>query len=666
MDTPDILIRRLEEDTERYIGWLKGIDPAIDEELRLAGPFQSPEYPVWPRPHDNFHFPLGMRRLLALGFAGIRRKARATAALHKGNRKAYLRLIERVFGEISCTADRFARAAGDAGRLDLQRLCRAVATRPPQTFREACQLYWLAAVFRIATSTIGRMDRHLWPFYRKDLQAGRITPEEARGLLAELLLRFEKRGAGRGDTLQNITLSGRSASGRDETNGLTYLILELLLERRYIEPKINVRIHRRSPQRLLDLTARLQLRGTGICTVYNDDTIIDGLIRCGRPARIAADYCADGCTEIILDGHGETAFRYVDCVKAVEHTLFNGEENIPARRRLRYYSLAQDPVDVKPPVAKGIRTGPFEAMETFGDFYRAYLAQLKHQVDVMLSTPYSTDETPLRPVTAATLPRVLETGVEPYRNRACWHTYGLFIGSLAAAADSLAAVRSLVYEKRRVTRKALLEALRDNFEGHPLLRQLCLEAPKFGNDDDAVDHLAADIARRFAAWVRRHRDRTGRPILPGLYNHLFHHTANYVGATPDGRTFGDPVGEHLSPTPGATRKGPTAVINSVAKIRTAEHIFGSTLHLNLPAASLAGSPDPAGILKSLTQAFCHKGGCVLNINVLDTAQLLEAQAHPERYRDLVVRVWGFSYYFVGLSREMQDHVIARSKAQWSA
>jgi pyruvate-formate lyase len=666
MDIPDILISRLEEDTERYTAWLRTLDPAIDPGLMLAGPFQSPEYPVWPRPHDNFHFPLGMRKLLALGFAGIRKAARAHAALHKGNRRAYLRLIERVYGELARTADRFAQSANAAGRPELRRLCRAAATRPPETFREACQIYWLATVFRIATSTVGRMDRHLWPFYRGDLKAGRITSEEARGLLAELLFRFEKRGAGRGDTLQNITLGGRSAAGKDETNEITCMILELALERRYIEPKINVRIHGKSPQRLLDLTAALQLRGTGICTVYNDDTIIEGLVRYGRPARIAADYCADGCTEIILDGHGETAFRYVDCVKAVEHTLFNGAENVPAKKRLRYYSLAQEPVDVKPPVARGIETGDFETMEAFEDFYRAYLAQLRHQVEVMLSTPYSSDENPLRPVTAATMPQVLEKAREPYRNRACWHTYGLFIGSLAAAANSIAAVRSLVYEKKSVSRKALLAALRDDFEGHPLLRQRCLEAPKFGNDDDAVDRIAADIARWFAAWVKKHNDRTGRPILPGLYNHLFHHTAHYVGATPDGRAFGDPVGEHLSPTPGTTRKGPTAIINSVAKIRTAEHIFGSTLHLNIPAASLAGAPQPAGILKSLTRAFCKKGGCVLNVNVLDTAQLLEAQAHPERYRDLVVRVWGFSYYFVGLSREMQHHVIARSKEPWSA
>lgn len=663
MDISDILIQRLEEDTERYTDWLRVIDPAINQSVLLAGPFQSPEYPVWPRPHDNFHYPLGMRKLLSMGFSGIRKTARANAARYQGNRKAYLRLIERVYRELARTAGRFGDAAKAAGRSDLQRLCRANAGRPPASFREACQLYWLANVFRINTSTIGRMDQHLWPFYRKDLRAGRITSAEARQLVTELLYRFEMRGGGRGDTLQNVTLGGRSAKGKDEANELTYMILELSLERRYIEPKINVRLHSKSSQRLLDLVSRLQLQGTGICTVYNDEAIIAGLRKYGRPTLIASDYCADGCTEIILDGHGETAFRYVDCVKAVEHTLFNGEENVTETRKLPYYASTQEPVDAKPPVAKGGKTGDFTAMETFQDFYRAYLAQLKHQVDVMLAAPYSADENPMRAITAATMPNVLETGREPYRNKSCWHTYGLFIGSLAAAANSIVAVKSLVYDRRLVDRQKLLEALREDFARQPALRQCCLDAPKFGNDDDSVDRIAADIARRFASWVKRHRDRTGRPVLPGLYNHLFHHTAAYVGATPDGRRHGDPVGEHLSPTPGTTLKGPTAIIHSVSKIRTAEHIFGSTLHLNIPMASLKGTPDPAGILKSLGQAFLAKGGCVLNVNILDTAQLREAQKKPEQYRDLVVRVWGFSYYFVGLSREMQDHVIARSEAE---
>lgn len=484
---------------------------------------------------------------------------------------------------------------------------------------------------------------------------------KARKIVVELLYRYEKRGGGLGDTLQNITLSGKDARERDQTNILTYMILELCLENNYLEPKLNVRLHKNSPDKLLDLVASLQLRGTGICTVLNDETIINGLKQYGRPAEIASNYCADGCSEIILDGVGETWFRYVDCVKAVEHTLFNGQENMPKNKQIKYYSKLQKAVDVKAPVEKGLQTGEFLKMNSFSEFYKAYLAQLKHQVSIILSKPYNSDEFPMRLFTAATMPGVIEKVNEPYTNKDCYHTYGLFIGSLGTAINSLAAIKSLVFERKLISKKDLLTALRDNFNGHQVIRQQCLNAPKYGNDDDSVDNIAVDVAKRFASWVRKYKERTGRPILPGLYNHVFHHTAFSVGATPDGRRFGDPVAEHLSPTPGTALKGPTAVINSLSKINTAEQIFGSTLHLNIPSSSLGDVPDQKRILIALTKAFCVKKGSVLNINVLNSDILKQAQNEPEKYRDLIVRVWGFSYYFTLMSREMQDHIIARAE-----
>lgn len=662
MKIPDILTERIIEDTNRYLEWLETVTLLIDKNLRLAGPFQSPEYPIWPRFHDNFHYPLGLEKLLKLGFSGIKQMAWRNAVRFEGNEKRYFQLIHRVYLAVTRVVDLYARTAREENRRDLYRICRALSRRAPVTFREACQLYWFATIFRIGTATIGRIDQHLYPFYRNDLERGSMTREEARELLAELLYRFERRGNGLGDTLQNITLGGRNAVGKDETNELTYIILELSLENRYIEPKINVRLHKKTPEYLWELVSQLQLKGTGICTVFNDDAIIEGLVKYGRPAEIAAKYCADGCSEIILDGTGETVFRYIDCIKALEHTIFNGKENIPSKKRLQYYANTQDYIEIKSPVANGKKTGDFLTMETFETFYRAYLSQLKYQIDIILATPYNSDDNPMRLFTAATMPQVLEGSGEPYSNTACYHTYGLFIGSLGTAVNGIAAVKSLVYEKKLVTKEDLIVALRDNFENQPIMKQLCKDAPKFGNDNDYVDKLAVDIASKFASWVTAYKDRTGKPILPGLYNHLFHHSAYSVGATPDGRKFGDPVGEHISPTPGTADKGPTSIINSVCKINTSEQIFGSTLHLNIPLVSLKGIEEPQNILKHLVRVFCMKNGCVLNVNVLDSDKLLDAQKHPEKYKDLVVRVWGFSYYFTLLSKEMQDHVIARSKS----
>lgn len=660
---PDILIARLEEDTKIYLTWLKSIERRVEKGALLAGPCLTPDYPVYPRSHDNFHFPLGMRKLLALGFSGIRDTALKNADRFNGNQKKYLLLIHEVYKAQTGIIAAFARAAENQGCGDIQKICANLANNAPRSFLEACQLYWFSALFRIGTATIGRIDQHLYPFFLSDIEKGILDPQNAASVISELLQKYEKRGASKGDTLQNATLGGMDAQGIDQTNDLTYMILRSCIAKKQLEPKINVRLNKNSPRELLELVSEMQNSGMGICTVFNDEVIIDGLMKYGRPAKVADDYCADGCSEIILDGTGETQFRYIDCVKAVEHTLFNGEENVPEKKKMQYYSVLQDQVEIKPPVEKGIQTGDFTKMGTFNRFYQAYIDQLKYQTKVILSKPYNSDEAPLRLFTAATMPDVIETAREPFTNDSCYHTYGLFIGSLGTAINSIAAVKYLVYEKQLVKKEELLLALKENYEGHPALRSLCRQAPKYGNDDDYTDALAADIARQFASWVREYKDRMGKSIVPGLYNHIFHHTAYYVGATPDGRKYGDPVGEHLSPTPGTAKNGPTAVINSLCKVNTKEQIFGSTLHLNIPRISLGGVEDEKKILQYLTNTFCRKGGSVLNINVLNAEVLRMAQKIPEMYKDLIVRVWGFSYYFTLMSKEMQEHIIARAEGR---
>ncbi|MDP3791528.1 MAG: pyruvate formate lyase family protein [Candidatus Omnitrophota bacterium] len=661
MPITNTVIQTIKKDNEMYLDWLNKIGIDVGPDSYLAGPFVSPPYPVWPRNHDNFHYPLGMRRLLSLGFAGIKKEALDNAQKFNGNEKEYLLLIAQVYSAVIEIVKKFSLAAQKLGLKEIHKTCVALTERAPQTFLEACQLYWFAVIFRIGTSTVGRTDQHLFHFYKNDVGRNILTCHEAKKIVDELLFRFEKRGSGVGDTLQNIMLSGQDADGNDQTNDISYIILESMIINKYIEPKINVRLHKNSTPRLLELVARLQLTGRGICTVFNDDFIIKGLKLCGRPEKIAYNYCNDGCSEIILDGCGETWFRYIDCVKAVEHVLFNGAENIPDKKKMQYYSSMQDSIDVGSPIRKGLSTGDFLKMESFDEFYEAYLKQIKYQIRVMLKDPYNSDAYPMRLFTAATMPDVLENATEPYRNPSCYHTYGLFIGSLGTAVNSLAAVKYLIYDKKNICREDLLSALRNNFQDYRVLQGLCKGAPKFGNDDDFVDKLAVDIAGKFALWVQEHKDRTGRPILPGLYNHLFNHTAYSVGATPDGREFGSLVGEHISPTPGTALKGPTAVINSVCKLNLSEQVFGSTLHLNLPLTVFKEIEHPESILISLVKVFCQKGGCVLNINILDKQKLLDAQKHPDRYKDLIVRVWGFSYYFVLLSKEMQDHVIARAQ-----
>lgn len=657
--SPTLLIDRLFLDTKIFTEWLNHFEIKVEKEKMLAGPSISPDYPVWVRYHDNLHYPMGMRRLLELGFTGIRDIALQNANKMEGKQKRYLLLIHETYKEALHLIARFAMVAKNTGCEEIYKVCDALTKGAPQTFHEACQAYWFATLFRIGTHNIGRIDQALYPFYKRDLEKGLIDEAKAKKILREMVDRWEERGNNKADTLQNITLSGRTDKGEDCTNAITYFLLELCNEQIYLEPEVNIRLHKNSPQKLLDLMSSLQMKGSGICTVFNDDLIIEGLKDYGRPPEIAEDYCADGCSEIILDGHGETIFRYVDSIKAVEHVLFNGEENVPEAKAFAYFDKHQEAYAAIAPVAKGMATGDFLQMETWEEFYAAYLQQLQYQTRVMLDPPFSSDEGPMRAFVAATMPGVLETGIEPYTNPACYHTYGLFTGSLGTAVNSLAAVKWLVYDKQMVSREELQKALRANFEGYETLRGMCKAAPKFGNDDDYVDQLAVDISHRFAGWVKQYKDRTGKPILPGLYNHMFCHTAHSVGATPDGRRFGDSVGEHFSPTPGSAGKGPTSIINSVCKVDGREYVFGNTLHLSVLKASLKGLKDPQAIIRDLIRGFCAKGGGVVNLSVLDVKVLLEAKERPEDFQDLIVRVWGFSHYFVHLSKEMQEQVISR-------
>ncbi len=657
--SPTMMIDRLTYDTHLYVDWIKSFDVTINKDLMLAGPSISPDYPVWARYHDNFHYPLGMKRLLTLGFTGIRDIALQNAQKSEGTQKRYLLLIHDVYKEIVHMIGKYALMADNTGCKELAEVCAALTKGAPQTFHQACQVYWFATVLRIGTHNIGRIDQTLFPFYQRDVEHGLLDEARVKKILREMIDRWEERGNNKADTLQNITLGGRTVDGKDLTNDLTYFLLELCNDQIYLEPEVNIRLHKNSPDRLLNLMASLQMKGSGICTVFNDDLIIEGLKEYGRPNAIAEDYCADGCSEIILDGHGETIFRYIDTIKAVEHVIFNGEENVPEVKEFAYFDKDQESYLAISPISQGIQTGDFLAMETWEQFYDAYLKQIQYQTQQMLDEPFSTDESPMRIFTAATMPGVLETGIEPYSNEACYHTYGLFTGSLGTAANSLAAIKSLVYDKKIVSREELMKALRANFEGYETLRGICKAAPKFGNDDNYVDHIAVDVSNHFANWVIQYKDRTGKPILPGVYNHMFCHTAHSVGATPDGRRFGDSVGEHFSPTPGTAGNGPTMVINSACKIDGKRFVFGNTLHLSVLKASLKGLPNPENIIRDLVRGFCAKGGGVVNLSVLDVKVLIEAQKNPEEYQDLIVRVWGFSHYFVHLSQEMQQQVISR-------
>lgn len=619
---------------------------------------------------DNLHFPMNAHTLLRLGFSGIAETAEENSRRHSGEDAAFLNAIARSYKAAMAFA---AAHAEDASRCltspdtprcpHMERIrdnCLAAATRAPESFAEAVQLFWFAWTIR-RRGTVGRLDQYLYPFFRQDLETGRLTREEALELLIDLWEGFNR--GGMGDTLRNVMLGGQNHDGRDATNDLSFLMVEAALTVRKPEPHLNARIHKNTPPEFLEKLADLQLLGHGQGTVFNDEVLIPSLVARGVPLVSARNYANDGCTEVVIDGESGISFIQLEAVKALELALFNGEENLPGKAIGRFLTKNHPLRELQTSLKLGHRSGDFAEMASFDQFYAAFLDQFMFQVDTQLGG-LARQASPAAhacssPFLAGTFPKCLESGRDLLNGGFTIPCFILFSGSIPTVADGLAAVKKVVFEDHHCTPAEMLQALRDDFVGHDTLRQHCLHAPKFGNDDDYVDLIAADIARRFCERVGQFPTPNGKPFWPAFFNFLFNDEAKKVGATPDGRKWKDPVCEHYSPTPGRAVKGATAVIRSAVKAPLGEACGTSVFHISLDRKSVS-SERGREILLSLVQTALHEGAGVMNIAIYDRALLKDAQRHPDRHEDLIVRVWGFSAHFIDLSEDMQDHIISRT------
>jgi len=622
---------------------------------------------------DNFHFAMNVELLLQRGFAGIAAEAERETATCEGEKADYLRAIAACYRTAMDFANEHARMAAEAAtgadsneRMRLGMIatqCAAAAQRAPHTFREAVQLFWFAWNLR-GHGTIGRLDQHLWPFYRDDMEAERITREAALALMCELWEGFNR--AARGDTLQNLMLGGQDRDGRDATNPLSLLMLDAALAVRQEEPHLNARLNAGTPDAFLDRLAAVQALGHGQGTIYADEVIIPALVNLGVPLTSARNYANDGCTEVTIDGESRISFVQVEALKSLELTLFNGEGNVlPGEAKGRYILQTHAERTLYSALEFGFRSGDFATMRSFDEVYQAFIAQYLHQVGRKMaqlcdSICYEEREGVTAPFLAGTFPECLATGVDPLRGSLPVPCHIIFSGSLPTVADGLAAIKQVVFEDGFCSPAELLKALRVDWVGYPELHRRCLAAPKYGNDDDFVDLIAADLTRCFCRFVTAYPTPSGKPFWPALFNYLFNDEAKVTGATPDGRRWGEPMAEHYSPTPGRAKNGPTAVMRSAAKSPLADACGSAIFHISLTRSLVP--PDESGtrLLRQLITSALALGISVMNTAIYDIEALREAQQYPDRHSDLLVRVWGFSARFIELSSDMQNHIIART------
>jgi trans-4-hydroxy-L-proline dehydratase len=566
-------------------------------------------------------------------------------------------------------AERLAVECTEPGRkaelVEIARICVKVPWEPAETFQEALQSLWFLHMLVMVQESYpgpglspGRIDQYLYPYYRDDIAGGRLDREQARELLQCFWIKpnyaydfMYRVGRTQGITSgygQLVTIGGHGPEGEDSSNELTWLALEVIEEMNMLEPKPNVRLHKNTPDDLLKKVTGMIANAQGSPFLLNfDESSIRALKWQGLPEVDLWDYAPVGCLENTLQGNDRsgTVDVNVNLAKAVELTLFNGKDLASGER-------------------VGPRTGNARKFKSYDEFRAAFENQLKALLMKHLDVYDHADQLRSRfeptPYLSVLVDGCAESGRDvtaagPEQN------YVTVEGvAFATAADSLTAVKKLVFQDRVVSMDDLLAAIESNFEGQEKLRQILInKAPKYGNDDPYADDVARYLSLLWTEEVFRHSTTTGRRYRGGYlsWNYWIAY-APKTSATPDGRRRGTFLSNGVCPVDGTDREGPTAVAHSVGNLclDTAPNGSSHTISFN---PSLLRGEERLDKLCSYLRGYGEKGGTALQINVIDPDTLRRAQDDPAGYRNLLVRVTGYNAYFVMLGKEIQDEIIAR-------
>jgi formate C-acetyltransferase len=549
--------------------------------------------------------------------------------------------------------------------------CRWVPSKPPRTFHEALQSAWFVQlILQIESNghsfSMGRLDQYTYPFYRADIDAGRMTEGQAIELLECLWLKLfsvikirpwshTRFGIGY-PTYQNVTIGGTDRAGQDATNELSYMVLHAMRETRLTQPNVSARYHSGSPDEFLVECARTIKMGFGMPAMKNDEIIVPALLEKGVCPEDAYDYAIVGCVEAAVPGkwgYRNTGMAFLNMLKVLELA----------------YNDGRDP-NTGLVLCPG--SGSLTDLPSFDALYDAFLKQLTYytqcHMEIDTYADLALEEMVPDAFCSALVADCVARGKTIKEGGAIYDVVSGLQSGLANVANALMAIKVRVYQEGALTLAELGHALETNFAGKEgeRIRQLFLSAPKYGNDIDEVDALAARILSDYLQEASRYRtSRYGRGPIGGTYaGSTSNISANVplgqpVGATPDGRKAGKPIAEGVSPTHNTVEKGPTAIMRSVTKLPTTKMI-AQLLNLRLAPGSLH-TEEGLRQLARLLRGFQALKGWHVQFNTVSSQTLLDAQKRPERYRDLVVRVAGYSALFVSLDKATQDDIIERAE-----
>ena len=542
--------------------------------------------------------------------------------------------------------------------------CDVVPEHAPKTFHQAIQMYWFVHV-GITTElntwdafSPGRLDQHLNPFYEKDVEEGRLTREGAQELLECMWVKFNNQPAPPkvGITLKesgtytdfvNLNTGGIRPDGQDGVNEVSYIILDVMDEMKLVQPSSNVQISRKTPQKFLKRACEISRKGWGQPAFYNTEAIIQELLNAGKTIEDARLGGTSGCVETGCFGKEAYVLTgYMNLPKILELTLNNGFDKYTGKQ-------------------VGLETGDPREFKTYEELFEAYKKQLHYMVDVKVRgnaiiEKICAEHMPC-PLMSSIVDDCIAKGKDYQRGGARYNTryiQGVGIGTIT---DSLAAIKYNVFDNEKFSMDTLLKAMEANFEGYEAeLNMVKNKTPKYGNDDDYADDIMKEVFNLY------HGEVTGRPTVNGghyrvdmLPTTCHVYFGEVMGASPNGRLAEKPVSEGISPEKGGDTNGPTAVIKSCAKM---DHLItGGTLLNQRFAPSVVQGEEGLDNMANLIRAYFNMDGHHIQFNVFDKNVLLAAQKNPDEYKDLIVRVAGYSDHFNNLSRALQDEIIGRTE-----
>ena len=626
------------------------------------------------------HLILGHRKVLREGFSGIRLRAeRRLAVARKQNDAEAIAFLEgalisceairELAGRFAIEAERRADEADTKQRrqelLAMSRRCRRVPYHPPENFREAVQALWLTQVAALlsygqaAIFAVGRVDQYLYPYYKADRESGRINEDSARIWLEELLLKLgsnlmilpylgKNTGNELGSDSCSPTIGGLTPEGEDAVNELTYRWLEAYENVKATGNSFMIRLSQKNPpeywRRVFD-----SYRVTSGAGLFNDEVVIDALRRAGVQSESAHNYGLIGCVEPTGDGDtfGCTSGNDISLAAAVEMCMTGGRIRVMDRRI-------------------GARTLLPSKMKNFNQLLEAYKKQVSWMVDVVARATDLKDqayrEMLPNPFVSSTLIGCLDKGRDMTAGGARYNFSSISARGLSTAVDSLMAVKHFVFDTAELPMRKLVKMLDTNFAGEEVWRQrLKTKGPVYGADEPEADKLAKELVAFFCREVSRRKNARGGRFRPSFFSYGMHvFEGMLLGATPNGRRAGEPISNSFSPTNGAERNGPTAMLKSVASIDHRSISNGCALNVKfLPA--LFADDERRDKMVALVRTFFEQGGMEVQPNVVSNETLRAAQRDPDQYRDLVVRVSGYSAYFCDLGKPVQDEIISRTQ-----